>query len=99
MKLLKIEENHGYFLTDGDEYSPIDKINKEGLLKLVGLALKDDATFDEYDEKKLKNQAHQIIYKSIFTKLSALSDEREEFIDESKRLYLTEHEKYSKPPG
>ena len=61
MMLLKIENNQGLFLGDSGEYLPIDKIDKERLLKLVGLALEDDAEFDEYDEEKLKNQAHQII--------------------------------------
>ncbi len=97
MKLLKIEEHQGYFLTSGGQYSPLDKITKEDLLHLVDLALEDGAEYDEFQEEELKNQAHQIIYKSIFGKLSALSQERDTFVDESKRLYLKEYEKYCGP--
>ena len=98
MKLLKIEDSQGLFLSEKDVYVSLDKITKEHLLKLVDLALKDDATFDPYSEEKLKNQAHQIIYKSIYGKLKALNEEKEKFIDESKRLFLKEYEKYSQEP-
>jgi hypothetical protein len=50
--------------------------------------------FDDYDEKAIKNQAHQIIYKSIVQKLRTLRDRRKEFIDESARLFLEDYEKY-----
>ena len=97
MKLLKIEKSQGYFLDENEKYRPLDKITKEGLLNLVDLALQDDATYDEFDEGTVKNQAHQIIYRSIYAKLSALSEDKEEFLDESKRLFLTEYEKYGSP--
>jgi hypothetical protein len=47
-------------------------------------------------EYAIKNQAHQLIYKSIAQKLGALRKRRQEFIDESARLFLTEYEKYRK---
>lgn len=97
MKLLKIEKHQGYFFSKDQEYIPLDRITKESLLTLVDLALENDAEFDEFDEDQIKNQAHQIIYKSVYAKLSALSDEKEEFIDESKRLFLKEYEKYGGP--
>lgn len=51
----------------------IDKIGKEDLLRLVNWTLHESAvSFDEYDEKTIKNQAHQLIYKSIAQKLGAL---------------------------
>jgi len=97
MKLLRISDNGGQYRTEKG-YSPIDKITKEDLLRLVHWTLNEDAaTFDEYDEKTIKNQAHQIIYKSIFQKLSDLKKRRHEFIDESARLFLAEYEKYK--PG
>jgi len=49
----------------------------------------------DYDENELKNQAHQIIYKSISEKLLDLHSKRNQFRDESERMYLDEHEKYS----
>ncbi|HCT40297.1 MAG TPA: hypothetical protein DF427_03790 [Moraxellaceae bacterium] len=94
MKALKIDNNQGYFLTDDGDYETIDKIDKTVLLRLVNLALKDDFEIDEYNEAELKNQAHQIIYKSIGGKLSELNIKRNQFRDESERLYLDAYEKY-----
>ncbi len=96
MKLLKIENNQGLFLVEDGTgtYAPLDKITKDNLLKLVDLALEDDATYDEYSEDSLKNQAHQIIYKSVYEKLNALSERKDEYMDESGRLFLKEYEKY-----
>jgi hypothetical protein len=101
MKLLKISDNGGQYRTEKGGYSPIDKIGKEDLLRLVNWTLHEDAaSFDEFDEKAIQNHAHQIIYKSIFQKLSALRKRRQEFIDESARLFLEEYEKYrSDPPS
>lgn len=94
MKALKIEDHQGYFLADEGEYQPVDKIDKSVLIKLVNQALEDDFEIDEYDEAKLKNQAHQIIYKSISDKLNDLHKKRNEFRDESERLFQDEYEKY-----
>ena len=91
MKALKIENYQGHFVTEEDDYETIDKIDKAILLRLVNLALEDDF---EYDEGKLRNQAHQIIYKSISEKLNDLHQKRNQFRDESERLYLDEYEKY-----
>lgn len=94
MKALKIENNQGHFLTEEDSYDTVDKIDKAILLRLVNLALEDDFEIDAYDEEKLRNQAHQIIYKSISEKLNDLHRKRNQFRDESGRLYLDEYEKY-----
>lgn len=94
MKVLKIENNQGHFLTEENGYETVDKIDKVILLRLVNLALEDDFEIDEYDEDELKNQAHQIIYKNISVKLNDLHQKRNQFRDESERLYLDEYEKY-----
>ncbi len=95
MKLLKIDENCGHFLDDKGDYIPIDKIGKEELLRLGNWTLHEEVVeFDEYDEATLKNHAHQIIYKSAVEKLQTLRDRRQEFIDESARLFLEDYEKY-----
>ncbi|HOI75030.1 MAG TPA: hypothetical protein PLO63_12875 [Syntrophales bacterium] len=94
MKLLKIDNNLGFFFDGVGEFLPIDRIKKEDLLKLVDLTLGEDVEFDEYDKEKIKNQAHQIVYKSIHEKLRDLRDRKQEFIDESERLFLPEYEKY-----
>ena len=94
MKLLKIENSQGYYLLDEGEYAPVDKITKDDLLRLVNLTLESEVDIDEFNDEKLKNQAHQIIYKSIYEKLSGLKERRDEFKDESDRLYLQEYERY-----
>lgn len=95
MKLLRIHEHAGQFLKADGTYEAIDKIDKDDLLRLVDRALDtDDAEVEAYDEQAVKNQAHQVIYKSIAQKLADLRKRRERFIDESARLYLAEYEKY-----
>lgn len=94
MKALKIENYQGYFLMDESSYETIDKVNKTDLMRLVNLALNDDFKMDDYQEVDLRNQSHQIIYKSISEKLKELHQKRNQFHDESERLYLEEYEKY-----
>ncbi len=94
MKLLKINEKNGQFLDDSGGFQPIDKIKKEDLLRLLKLVIEKDVSFDEYDESQIKNQAHQIVYKSVFDKLKDLNLKKQKFIDESERLYLKDYEKY-----
>lgn len=94
MKLLKIEDNKGFFLRTEDKYLPLDELSKDDLLRLVSQTLENEVEFDLYDDDKLKNQAHQIIYKNVYEKLSALHARREEFFDESERLFLADYEKY-----
>lgn len=95
MKLLKISENLGQFLAVNGDYSSIDKITKDDLLRLVDSTLGEgEVELDPYDEQAIKNQAHQVIYKSIFQKLTDLSKRKQEFVDESARLFLDEYERY-----
>lgn len=99
MKLLKIEGSLGCYLDDQGGFAPVDKITKEDLLRLVDLTLAEEVDFDEYDDEAIKNHAHQILYRSIVEKLRGLRDRRQEFIDESERLYLQEYEKYRDKPS
>ncbi len=100
MKLLKIDANLGYYLDDKNDFAPVDKITKGDLLRLVNLTLDEEAVeFDEYSDEDIKNQAHQIVYKSISEKLQGLRERRQEFIDESERMYLQEYERYQDEPS
>ena len=94
MKLLKIESSRGYYMNDQGSFSSLDKITKEDLLRLAKLSLSSDVEFDRYDDSVLKHQADQILYKSIYEKLEGLKSRKQEFQDESDRLYLKEYEKY-----
>ncbi len=94
MQALKIKNNQGYFLTKNGDYEPVDKLDKTALLNLVNLSLGDDFSIEEYDEEKIRNQAHAIIYKSVSEKLLDLFGKRQQFKDESESLYREEYEKY-----
>lgn len=100
MKLLEIKGDLGYYYDNQGEFATIDKITKDDILRLVNLTLdtNPEVEFDEYNDDNLKNHAHQIIYKSIFEKLQGLKKRRQEFIDESERLYLSEYERYRDDP-
>lgn len=93
MKVLKIEKSQGYFLS-AEEYKPLDRLNKDDLLKLVDMVLAGDIEMDAYNEADLQNQAHQIIYKNVYEKLVDLQKRRAEFKDESERLFHREYENY-----
>jgi hypothetical protein len=100
MKLLKIADNKGYYFVTQDKFSTVDEITKDDILRLVSLTLgEEEVEFDEYSDDNLKNHAHQIIYKSIFEKLQDLRKRKDEFIDKSERLYLTQYEKYREEPS
>lgn len=94
MKLLKIENHLGYYLAEDGAYHEIDQITKESLLWILEKVLDGAGEFDEYDEAELKNQAHQVVYKSIYSNLKALEARRQEFIDESERLFLEDYKRY-----
>jgi U3 small nucleolar RNA-associated protein 14 len=96
MKLLKADSNQGFFLAHDGEYREIDKITKEDLLRLMRIVLNDDVEFDEFDEDVIKNQAHQVVYKSIYRNLLSLRGRKQEFVDESERLYLEDYKRYTK---
>ena len=95
MKLLKIENSGGSFRNSAGQYVSVDKIGKQELMQLVHWTLHEqEVEFDEYDEKVLQNKAHQVIFKSLFQKLRGLRMRKDQFIDESARLYLEDYQKY-----
>jgi hypothetical protein len=95
MKLLKADDNQGYFLIEGDEFSLIDQITKEDLLRLAELVLEEDEVeFDPYDDEVIKNEAHRILYGNILEKLEELRARREEFVEQRDGLYREAYEQY-----
>ena len=97
MKILRIDNGSGFFrVSDDDEWTPIDEIDKEDLLKLLDSFIDSDVEMDDIDENEISNQAHQIIYRSIYEKLTNLVDNKGKFKDEADRTYLSAIEKYSK---
>nr|WP_297167080.1 hypothetical protein [uncultured Dysgonomonas sp.] len=97
MKYLKIENNKGFFIKDksqSDIWTEIDQIEKDDLLKLLDYASSEDFELDPYDESKLANKAHQIIYKHIAEKFTSFLSNKDRFKDEADNLYKEAIEKY-----
>jgi hypothetical protein len=97
MKQLKIDRGNGYFLLPDGSYLEIDKINKEHLMHIVTATLAGEIEFDAYDEEKLQNQAHRVVYKNIIAKLQDLANRRKEYKDESETLFQSEFDRYRQP--
>lgn len=96
MQILKIQDGKGFFSHDGVQWKPIDQIGKDDLMSMVDSVLNSAIEMDEYNEEKLVNQAHQIIYKAIHEKLTTLQKDKNKFKDESHRLYIDARRKYEK---
>ena len=94
MMLLKIEGVLGQFRSKDSSYHEIDKITKEDLLWIMERVLDSSGELEPFDKEKIQNKAHQVVYKSIYSNLKALEDRRQEFIDESERLYLEDYKRY-----
>lgn len=96
-KILEIRDNKGFFRVSAkDKWKEIDAIDKDALMAVLDTFLRSEVDMDPPDDKKLPNQAHQIIYKSVFAKLTTLQQNKSKFKDESDRKYLKEIQKYSK---
>jgi len=98
MKYLKIESDKGFYRIDStkDEWTELDQISKDDLLKLLEIASKDDFDMDEYNSELLKNPAHNIIYKNISTKFSEFLTNKTRFKDTAETMYVTAKLRYTK---
>lgn len=94
MKLLKVESGIGLFLKEDGSYGSIDSISKNDILRFLDLILTGGYSLSDYIESEVKNQAHQIIYKSLHENLSAFIEKKSSFTDESERLYLEDYKRY-----
>lgn len=94
MIYLKIDNNVGKFYKDGT-YVTIDKMANVDLLTLANAVMNDnDFQMDAYDEAKLPNKAHQIIYKHVYDLLTSLIVRKEQFKNECELLYKTAYDSY-----
>jgi len=97
MKYLKISENKGHFLKDKNQpenWTEIDQIEKDDLLKLLDIASNEVFEFDLYDEDIIGNKAHQIIYKHLSEKFTTFIANKDRFKDEADNIYKDAIEKY-----
>ena len=98
MKFLKISDSKGYFLNplnlDNGEWVEMDKIEKDHLLGLLDKALHNEFEMDEFSEEAIKNKAHLIIYRNLYSKFSNLIENKSRFKDESEKVFSDALKKY-----
>jgi len=94
MKYLKIEDNKGYFCLEEGVWKEIDKIGKKDLMTLLDNAIGTEFEMDKFEQEKIENKAHQIIYKNLFDKFHELLSNKNRFKDESEQLYKDALKKY-----
>lgn len=96
MIYLKIDNGKGYFLNEEGKMQEIHEICKEDLLRLLNSATDSDTNFemDEMKDENIQNEAHRIIYDSLYRKFKALLENKNQFIDESESLYKDALQKY-----
>ncbi len=97
MTYLKIENNKGLYRTDAsiEEWTEIDKIGKNDLLKLLDIATTEDFSMAEYKYELLQNPAHNIIYKNIYGKFTELLSNKTRFQDSVNAMYKSAIDKYT----
>lgn len=95
MTLLKVENDKGFYLSSDNSYKELDQIGKDDLLFLINKILdENECQMESLEDKSLKNQAHNIIYRNIYTKLNSFFNRRNEFNDQINQIYKEEYEKY-----
>lgn len=96
MNYLKISNGKGFFRNKDGEDKEIDTITKEDILHLLDEATSSTTNFEmeEVTDESIKNEAHKIIYKSIYSKFSNLLSNKKQFLDECDGLYKDALQKY-----
>lgn len=107
MKLLVIrsdgKNNKAYFVNpleaarigEANALKNIEDISKEDLLSIVDYILENDFELDLYQEGIIPNQVQDVIYKSLWQKLSLLKDEKDKIISEVDSLFKDAENKYN----
>ena len=94
MIYLKIENNSGKFLKDGN-YLTVDKMTRDDLWHIANAVMNDEKfEMEQYDESRIGNKAHQIIYKNVFELLVSLQSRKEQFRSECEAMYKEAYDKY-----
>ena len=94
MIYLKIENNMGKFYKEGT-FETIDKMSNVDLWHIANAVMNDEEfLMDAYDETRLPNKAHQIIYKHIYDLLISLKCRKEQYKNECSLMYKTAYEAY-----
>lgn len=97
MNYTKIKNKNVFFrLSSSDGWKLISDITGDDLIKLIEKCIdEDDFELVEFDDTLIQNEAHKIIYKSIYQKINDIHLERDNIIDENTQRYNDIIEKYS----
>ena len=91
MKCLKIENGKGFFAQSNGKMQPIDKMTKDDILYLLSVATNSESEFemDSLENHELLNEAHKIIYRSLYSKFfELLSNKTRKAPQRIKRLLI-----------
>ncbi len=97
MNYTKIDNNSVFFrLLETDEWKSISEIQGNDIIILLEKCLEDESfKMVEYDSDSIRNEAHNIIYKSIYTKIQEILLDKKNILDENSQRYKKIIEKYS----
>lgn len=94
MKHLEIKDQKAFFKR-GESWIIVTEMTKDDLLNLAHAAIEDEEfTADPYDESKLPNPAHRIIYQRISGQLTELHNRRAAFQEDVRNIYKDAYLKY-----
>ena len=102
MILLKIEKGKGYYrCKDEGDYKPLDLLTRDDMLEMFKYIFKikqSEFSFKEYvetyDEERISNEAHKIIYEKVCNKLRELWDTKDAIINEINSDFKEIEKKY-----
>lgn len=96
MNYIKIEGNSVHFrLKEEDEWKAISEIQGMDILALLKASIENDEfQIDEYKDELIRNEAHNIIYKSIYEKINEIIINKENILDENSQRYKDIIEEY-----
>lgn len=97
MNYSKIEKGKVLFrLEENEDWKDISNIEGLDLIELIGKSVsEEDFEMQEYDESLIQNEAHKIIYYSIYQKIKDIQNDRDSIIDANNQRYKDIIEKYS----
>lgn len=95
MKHLRIDDDRNGYFRRGDSWIVVTEMTKDDLLNLAHAAVEEeDFELDAYEDSKLPNAAHKIIYQKIWGQLTELHNRREAFQEEIRNIYKDAYQKY-----
>ena len=95
MKHLKIDVDQKGYFKRGESWIVVTEMTKDDLLNLAHAAVEEaDFELDTFDDAKLPNPAHKIIYQKICGQLTELHNRRDAFQEEMRNIYKEAYQKY-----